>query len=110
MWTSFVPHHTIYVMSLLRGSERAFLEAVAKLAYCNHFLPERIEYEKAALGGDFVPGEPVWSASVADPDTSRPNVWLVHQKLQPLLDKLRAELERAPDVAAQELATYEDCV
>src|SRR5437868_5553926 len=97
-------------MALTRESERRFLEAVAKLAYCNHFLPERIDYEKAALGGDFVPGEPVWSVSVADPDASRPNVKLVHQKLQPLLEKLRVQLERAPDIAKQELAIYEDCV
>src|SRR5260370_27935297 len=97
-------------MVLLKESERRFLEAVAKLAYCNHFLPERIEYEKAALGAEFVPGEPVWSVSVADPDASRPNVWLVHQKLQPLLDKVRGALERTPDVATQELAIYEDCV
>jgi transcriptional regulator with AAA-type ATPase domain len=97
-------------MTLLNGSEREFLEAAAKLAHCNHFLPERIEYEKAALGRDFVSGEPVWSASVADPGASRRNVWLVHEKLEPLLDKFRAVLEQAPDVAMRDLTIYEDCV
>jgi transcriptional regulator with AAA-type ATPase domain len=97
-------------MTLLNGSEREFLEAAAKLAHCNHFLPERIEYEKAALGRDFVSGEPVWSASVADPGASRRNVCLVHEKLEPLLDKFRAVLEQAPDVAMRDLTIYEDCV
>jgi hypothetical protein len=38
--------------------------AVVQLAYCNHFLPERVELERAALGSEFVGGEAVWSPSV----------------------------------------------
>jgi hypothetical protein len=34
-----------------------FLVSVAKLGYGNHFLPERITYEKAALGREFA----LWS-------------------------------------------------
>ncbi len=97
-------------MSLFRPAERKFLESVAKLAYCNHFLPERIEYEKAALGSDFLPGEPVWSVSVADPNVPRPNVQRVHEKLGPILNSVRERLTHAPDVSAHELAIYEDSV
>lgn len=97
-------------MPLFRASERRFLETVAKLAYCNHFLPERVEYEKAALGSDFVPGEQVWSASVADPDLQRPNVIRIHQKLEPLLNNLRERLTQAPDPTPEELGIYEECV
>src|SRR5260370_742497 len=51
-------------MAFLSASERAFLRAVSQLAYCNPFLPERIECERAALGAEFVEGEPVWSLPV----------------------------------------------
>ena len=97
-------------MALFKPSERRFLEPVARLAYCNHFLPERIEHERAALGSAFIPGEPVWSASVAEPDLPRPNLAPIQSKLEPLLDTIRERLVRTPDVGASELATYEDCV
>ena len=35
---------------MIRRSDQPFVESVARLAYCNPFLPERIEHERAALG------------------------------------------------------------
>ncbi len=55
-------------MALMSESERRFLTAVSRLAHCNPFLPERVEYERAALGRDYVAGGLVWSASVTAPD------------------------------------------
>ena len=97
-------------MGLFKPSERRFLEAVAQLAYCNHFLPERVEHEKAALGPDFIAGEPVWSASVGDPSLSRPNVLRIHEKLQPLINGARDRLAAAADVNVEDLDLYQDCV
>lgn len=97
-------------MSLLKPTERQFLRGVAKLAYCNHFLPERVEYEKAALGRDFVPGEPVWSASVAAPDLPRPNVLRIHYRLEPLLNTVRSRIIATGEIGADDLAIYEECV
>ncbi len=97
-------------MPLLRAPDRQFLQAVANLAHCNHFLPERIDFERAALRAEFVPGETVWSVSVADPNATRPNVSRVHQKLEPLLDRVRDALVRAREVSVDELTLYEDCV
>jgi DNA-binding NtrC family response regulator len=85
-------------------AERRFLSAVAKLAYCNPFLPERTEHERDALGRDFVPGQAVWSASVADPEASSPNVARIHARLDPLIEKMHAQAE------AGDLAIYEECV
>ena len=90
-------------MSLFKPAERQFLQGIAKLAYCNHFLPERVEYEKAALGRDFVPGEPVWSASVAAPNLPRPNVLRIHYKLEPLLTSVRSRICAGGDSSADEL-------
>jgi transcriptional regulator with AAA-type ATPase domain len=97
-------------MPLFKPQERHFLEAVATLAYCNHFLPERVDHEKAALGPDFVPGEAVWSASVADPDLVRQNVFRISEKLQPVIDEVRERLGSTAEVSAKELSIYENCV
>ncbi|HEU0119296.1 MAG TPA: sigma 54-interacting transcriptional regulator [Bryobacteraceae bacterium] len=87
-------------------SERNFLTAVASLAYANPFLPERVELEKAALGEEFVEGEPIWSVSVADPDRARPNIWRIQAKLEPVLAAVR---ERTPATEA-DWTLYEECV
>jgi hypothetical protein len=74
----------MYSMAFLSPEDRAFLRAVSQLAYCNHFLPERLEYERQALGSAFVEGEPVWSLSVDAPDRPRANVWRIVERLNPL--------------------------
>ena len=71
-------------MSFLSRNERAFLRAVSQLAYCNPFLPERVECERAALGSDFLEGEPVWSLPVDQPERPRANVWRIVERLDPL--------------------------
>ena len=70
-------------------------QAVSQLAYCNPFLPERTEFERAALGDDFVEGEPVWSLPVDDPERPRANVWRIVARLEPLVEQLR-EPARSP--------------
>ena len=36
-------------MGLLTAGQREFAQAVQRIIYCNPFLPERIEHERAAL-------------------------------------------------------------
>jgi len=83
-----------------------FPKAVAALAYANPFSAERVEMERAALGSEFVPGDPIWSVSVADPDRVRPNIWRIQKKLEPELDAMRERLKRAES----DFALYEECV
>ena len=90
-------------MSLLTEAERRFLTSVSKLAYCNPFLEERTDHERACLGSDYVPRQTVWSASVADPEAANPNVARLHARLERLVDKVR---DRVDD----DHAIYEDCV
>ena len=61
--------------------DRHFLETVARLAYENPFLQERISLEKSALGRDFTAAGPVWSSSVEDPDAVPPNVAAIYTRL-----------------------------
>ena len=76
----FVQRCTMDAMSVFSAPERRFLHATAGLGYCNPFLPERIEWERAALGPEYLESEPVWSISVADPDADLPNILRIHEK------------------------------
>jgi transcriptional regulator with AAA-type ATPase domain len=97
-------------MAVFSRQDQHFLSSVAKLGYGNPFLPERITYEKAALGREFVPGGPVWSASVSNPDAEPPNEAALYKKLNALLEVLPARLAAASDVRADELTAYEESV
>ena len=46
---------------LLKPGERRVLQAVAKLSYCNPFLPERIDCERELLGGDYTETALAWN-------------------------------------------------
>src|SRR6266481_3704370 len=95
-------------MAFLSAAERVFLKAVSQLAYCNPFLPERTEFERAVLGREFVEGEPVWSRPMGDPERPRPNVWRVADRLQPFMEELRARLTRKNEATESDLVVYED--
>ena len=97
-------------MAFLPRSERTFLRAVSQLAYCNPFLPERVHWEREALGGDFVEGEPVWSLPVEHPEQPRANVWRIVERLKPLAEQLRARLMAGPAPPREDLALYEDAI
>jgi hypothetical protein len=96
-------------MALLTAAERRTLDAVSRLGYCNPFLPERVELERAALGREFVEGEPVWSYRV-EQTAPRENVWRVYHKAQPLLEAIRSRLRAGAPVGERDLALYEDGV
>lgn len=96
-------------MALLTQGEHSFLTAVSQLAYCNPFLPERITYERAALGSDFLEGEPVWSLPVEEPEKPRANVWRIVERLESAAQSVRQRLSGA-NAAKTELVLYEDGV
>ncbi|MGH9594273.1 MAG: hypothetical protein ACRD5L_14370, partial [Bryobacteraceae bacterium] len=97
-------------MPTLSASESRFLTAVSGLAYCNPFLPDRIEWERSALGREFAGNEPVWSVSVGAPDAVRANVALIHKKLEAMIENLHQRLSAAPDIRGEELVTYEESI
>src|ERR1700730_10027272 len=97
-------------MRALSQNDRRFLSSVAQLGYCNPFLREQIRFEKPALGREFVPGGPVWSASVSDPDAEPPNVASIYRTLTRLMEALPARLAAEPDVRGEALAAYEESV
>lgn len=97
-------------MAFFSAGERSFLSAVSELAYCNPFLRERGELERAALGKEYVEGEPVWSLPVEDPERPRANVWRVAARLETLVEQLRNRLLAGAKAREPDLVLYEDAV
>jgi transcriptional regulator with AAA-type ATPase domain len=97
-------------MAAFSRQEQHLLSSVANLGYGNPFLTERIAFEKAALGNEFVAGGVVWSASVSDPDAEPPNVVAIYKKLAGLMEALPGKLAAAAEVHEQELTAYEESV
>ena len=96
-------------MTLLANEERKFAEAISRIAYCNPFLVKRIVYEQEALGKDFVETDPVWSFR-ADMDQERPNVTLLVDRVEALVQKVRQRLDEKKKASTIELRLYQDAV
>lgn len=97
-------------MAFLSDSDRAFLRTVTKLAYCNPFLPERIEYEREALGHDFCEAGPVWSIRVDDPDQPRVNLARIANRLESACRNLKELIAGGDEVSDHDLELYEAAV
>jgi DNA-binding NtrC family response regulator len=95
-------------MALFTSEERILLRAVSTLAYCNPFLPERIDAERAILGVDFVEGEPVWSMRVDTPDAVRVNNARVAERMERDVQKIHERLTKSAVATEQDLLLYED--
>src|ERR1039457_5531758 len=95
------------VIQFTTTSQRTLLQGVSRLAYANPFLPERVELERAVLGGDFIEGEPVWSYRAEHPEP-RANVWRIVARLEPLVEQLAARLRAGAAASGRDLALYED--
>ncbi len=96
-------------MPFLSGTQQALLRAVSQLGYCNPFLPERVECERAVLGAEFVESEPVWSYHVEHPGP-RENHWRIQNRLEPLAELLRMRLHEGVEAQEADLLLYEDAV
>src|SRR5664280_1227327 len=94
-------------MTFLTSSQRGLLVGVSRLGYANPFLPERVELERAVLGGEFLEGEAVWSYRAEHPEP-RANVWRIGAKLEPLVKELGARLRSGVPASERELGLYED--
>ena len=98
-------------MSFISASDRPFLEALSGLAYCNPFLPERIEWERRALGGQFKAAADVWSLR-SDLPAEGVNVERLAERAIELAERLRKKLAagKKPAAGQNDLVLYEDVV
>lgn len=96
-------------MNLFDEGERRIAEAISKLTHVNPFLPERIEHERAVLGGAFVAGLVVWNVD-ADLDGMNPNLLRLDAAARELRERARERIVAGTKPGAEEAALYEDLV
>jgi transcriptional regulator with AAA-type ATPase domain len=96
-------------MGLLEGKERAVAEAMSRLTGANPFLPERIDYEREALGSRFVATRAIWAVD-ADLGGLNPNLARLEEVAATLLPRLRERLAGGARATPEEQAIYEDLV
>ena len=61
------------LMSVIPAHNKPVVDALARLSYCNPFLPERIELERQALGDAYLDCHNAWHIQ-ADAETDNPNL------------------------------------
>ncbi len=94
-------------MSLMSAAESRLAEAIARLAVCNPFTPERQEAEHAVLGDEAVGGGSVWSFRRTVQDDN-PNIPPLGRRAGELADTLRARIEAGTPGTAAQRELYED--
>ena len=94
-------------MAFLNPQERSFSRSIVQLAYCNPFLPERIEHERTALGSDFDESQADWNLH-GDKWDDHANVTAILRRGEQLVDKLRKRLSTDVKPTPEELQLYED--
>jgi len=84
-----------------------FAEVMSRLSYCNPFLPERIECERAALGSEFAPVDVVWNVA-ADWEGNRPNIQRLRDRSESVVCRARDRLAEGIRCSEKEIGLYED--
>jgi transcriptional regulator of acetoin/glycerol metabolism len=95
--------------SLMTSDETSFAEALSRLSYCNPFLQERLQFEREALGSEFIEGGDVWNLR-ADWSGIHPNNERLTAKSNQLVESLAERLRSGARATADEARLYEDLV
>jgi transcriptional regulator with AAA-type ATPase domain len=96
-------------MGFLTAAERDFATAISHLVYVNPFLPERIEWERRALGAEHVSFDRVWHAR-DDVSGENPNELRIAERSAALAEGLRERLKGGARPRSEELDLYQDVV
>jgi transcriptional regulator with AAA-type ATPase domain len=93
-------------MSVFTLAERRLAESIAQLGYCNPFLPERIAWERAALGGEFDERYAQWNLQ---PEARlSPNVERLVGHCERMLARVRDGNSGAAALEGREAELYDD--
>jgi hypothetical protein len=96
----------MHATRLLSDRERALAEAISRLAYGNPFGPERLTWERQALGDEFTPFDVVWHSRG---DAVNPNLLKIAPRAEELAVALRERLA-GKRAGKEELGLYRDLV
>ena len=97
-------------MAFLDTHERAQLQAISDVTYCNPFLPEYPERQRAVLGDDFLESQAMWNMRGDDIDAPLVDPATIAARLEPLLGALRERLIQGAQADDSALPLYEDAV
>lgn len=75
--------------SLFRSEDRTFVEAVRELSFANPFAPERIDWERQALGAEFETRDAEWNLQVPTKEP-HPNMVKIWERMQALIARTEA--------------------
>jgi DNA-binding NtrC family response regulator len=96
--------------TLMKSEERRFAKGIARLVACNHFLPERIDLEREALGSAFVEGpSAAWNVDL-DSRGRSPNIQRLAEKTGEVVDALHLRLMKGGRLARDDVDGYEALV
>ncbi len=81
-------------MAFLNRTERRQAEAIAQIGYCNPFLPERLKWERQAIGERFQEGAAVMNlpSTTVEEEKVFSNFLLILERAQELADAMRARV------------------
>lgn len=91
------------------AEQREFARAVQSLSFGNPFTAERIEWERRALGRDFVASGSEWNRLAPSPQP-HPNLVLIEQRTAQLIETVAARWPREARVAADDARLYANLV
>ena len=94
---------------LFLPSERALAEAVQGLGCCNPFLPDRIEWERRALGADFRAEGAEWNR-LTPTAAAHPNLVLIERRVFDLVERTTAGWPAAGKVPKSDARLFTDLV
>ncbi len=83
-------------MALMNEADLQLAQAISNLTFCNQFLPERLELERAALGKEYVSTGRVWSNRIDNADSDA-NILKLQEKAEDLLKRLQTKLQDADE-------------
>ena len=90
----------------MTSEQRSFITAAARLVNCNPFLPERIQFEREALGPDFCSEGADWNLH-AESAGRHPNIDRLLEKSEVIARNMRKDLARTDKATQQK---YEELV
>ncbi len=94
-------------MPIFTAPQRRFVQAVSGIAHANPFLPQRIDYERQALGKQFEEEASDWNVNWESAG-SHPNITRLLQLSGDTLEAARDKLLSGAKPQASELQLYED--
>jgi transcriptional regulator with AAA-type ATPase domain len=96
-------------MVFLSDSEQGVVQALGALASANPFLPERVAWERQALGSRYAPLAAVWHEG-GNLESANPNVEQLGELADHLAPQLRDRLARGAHASTEALRDYQGLI